>query len=231
VCFLYIEKNELVTFVNCYEIVEVIPFVSNVKEYLGASPYICGLLGILGVLSPAAFFGYFVYIWNWGLTNYSMLGMFNYSRFISDNPFVLIQGIVVSALIVIISIAFIVSGYRYKHYNTDRYKMGRLWSVGGSVILVGAIFSYIILGSYTWGGELPEGMWAFYTPGFGIIGPVIGSVISIYSGVYLIRFEKQNRIVWPSEILTPDQKSSCPHCAIYLSKHARFCHKCGRDMN
>ena len=133
ICYL-IKKNKILGIKTIFG-----NHMSPVKKYIWAIPFISGLFGLLGVLTPAIFLQYFVYIWNWGLVLYTMFGTSNYYSFINDNQMVLNTGIIVSVLFFVISVVLIISSYRYKNYIKNHYKVSILWIICGICFLFGFI--------------------------------------------------------------------------------------------
>lgn len=196
------------------------------KRYTWAFPFCSGIISIIGVLTPIAFSDSIFSIWMWGLI-YSRLPSAKV-EFMSENVF-LITGISVAVIITVFSLVLVITGYLYRQgYFSDK-DLGKLWAVSGILILVATIVSLVSLEFYTYEGYFTYGIWNYLNPGFGAMGPIIGSITAIGTGVFVSVSEKEVRLKKKSRMITAmAPKNLCPHCGKPVSLNASFCSKCGK---
>jgi len=199
------------------------------KRYLWYFPLLGGVLIIIGVLTPIATFYNELNIWMWGLIQVRFYG--NLLEFVEDQ-IILYMGISLSIIIVLLSLIIIFTAYFYHIGHFSEWKIGRLWLILGSMILVGMIIYLILLDFYTYNGLFPYGIWEFLNAGFGAVGPIFGSILSIGAGSTILILEKQKRATQPPKIVLPKKipHIKCPHCGRTLSLNARFCRECGKSI-
>ena len=198
------------------------------KRYAWAFPFCSGIITIIGVLTPVAFSDSIFSIWIWGLI-YSKFPSSNL-EFMSEKVF-LITGISVAIVITVFAVILIITGYLYRQGYFSERDLGKLWAVSGILILAAAIVSLVSLEFYTYGGYFPYGIWTYLDAGFGAMGPIIGSIVAIGTGVFVSVTEKEQRLKKKSiKISTIAPKNLCPHCGKSVSLNASFCSKCGKTI-
>ncbi|UCC20200.1 MAG: zinc ribbon domain-containing protein [Promethearchaeota archaeon] len=199
------------------------------KKYWWFFPFIGGILTTIGVLTPIASFDTYFSIWMWGLVISRSIGY--HIEFIDDET-IFITGISAALLIVVCSFVLIITGFLYKRAYFDNRKIGKLWIGCGILILSGTIVSLVSLDFYTYYGFFPYGIWDYLNPGFGAIGPIMGSIIAIGIGAYIAfsetgKRDRQRKVI-PISKIAP--KSTCPFCGKPISLNASFCSKCGNKI-
>jgi hypothetical protein len=195
------------------------------KKYIWAFPFCGGIISIIGVLTPVASSGSYFSIWIWGLI-YSRLSI-NPFDFISEEFFLFI-GVSVSIAIITLALVLIITGYWYRREYLAERDLGKLWAVSGIFLLAAIIVSLVSLDFYIYEDFSPFGIWDFLDAGFGAMGPIIGSILAIGTGIYVSVTEREQRIrrkTVPISDLAP--KNLCPHCGRPVSLNASFCSKCG----
>jgi len=198
------------------------------KRYTWAFPFCSGIIIIIGVLTPVAFSDSFFSLWIWGLI-YTRLPSSKF-EFMSENVF-FITGITVSIIITVFALVLIITGYLYRlGYYSDK-DFGKLWAASGILILAATVVSLVSLEFYTYDGFFTYGIWAYLDPGFGAMGPIIGSIIAIGTGIFVSVTEKEVRLKKKSRLITAmAPKNLCPHCGKPVSLNASFCSKCGKTI-
>jgi len=180
------------------------------KRYIWALPFCSAIIAIIGVLTPVAFYENFYSFWMWGL----IYNRFPSSKFefMSENVF-FITGLIVAIIITVFALVLIITGYLYRQGYFSHRDFGKLWAISGLVILISTIVSLVSLDYYTYEGSFPLGIWAYLNPGFGAMGPIIGSIIAIGTGIILSVSEKEVRLKKKSKLITAmAPKNLCPHC-------------------
>ena len=198
------------------------------KKYTWAFPFFSGIISIIGILTPIAFSDSYFSIWMWGLIHSRIFE--NSIEFMNEKVF-FFTGISVAIIITVLALVLIITGYLYRQgYFSDR-DLGKLWVFCGIFILTGTIVSLVSLEYYTYSGYFPFGVWDFLNPGFGAMGPIIGSIMAIGTGIFVSVTEREKRIrrkTIPISAIAP--KNLCPHCGKPVSLNASFCSKCGRTI-
>ena len=198
------------------------------KRYTWIFPFCSGIIIIIGVLTPVAFSDSFFSVWIWGLI-YTRLPDSKF-EFMSENVF-FITGISVAIIITAFALVLIITGYLYRRgYYSDK-DLGKIWAASGILILAAIIVSLVSLEFYTYDGFFTYGIWAYLDPGFGAIGPIIGSITAIGTGIFVSMTEKEVRLKKKSRMITAmAPKNLCPHCGKPISLNASFCSKCGKTI-
>jgi hypothetical protein len=198
------------------------------KRYTWAFPFCSGIIAIIGVLTPVAFYESFYNFWLWGLI-YTRLPDSKF-EFMTENVF-FITGLIISIIITVFALVLIITGYIYRQgYYSDK-DLGKLWAICGVLILISIIVSLVSLDYYTYEDFFPLGIWAYLNPGFGAIGPILGSITAIGTGVFVSVSEKEVRLKKKSRLITAmAPKNLCPHCGKPISLNASFCSKCGKTI-
>ncbi len=195
------------------------------KQYIWLFPLLSGIIGIIGIITPvASFYGYFN-IWLWGLIEIGV----NYD-FIMD-PFILYFGIINAIVIGIFSIFYIISGYMYNKGHFTNRKIGISWIITGISMIIPLIIYMVLLDHYNHGGLFFFGIWEFFNAGFGVIGPILESILIFGTGIAVLQIERKYREKHPT-IKLPKHipQKMCPHCGKPISINAQFCSKCGKDI-
>lgn len=196
------------------------------KKYTWVFSFVGGIISIIGVLTPVASFYNYFNIWMWGLVFSRMYGIS--VEFIKEE-LILITGISSSIIIFLCSLMLIITGFLYKRGHFDNRKVSKLWISCGIIILISTIVSLITLDFYTYEGYFPSGIWVICDPGFGAIGPILGSILTIGIGIMvsLSKAGRRQKII-PISAVAP--KNICPHCGKPVSLNASFCSKCGKTI-
>jgi len=199
------------------------------KKYLWTFPLLSGVITIIGVLTPVATFFNEINIWIWGLIDGKYFG-FNL-EFI-ENQLILYMGIIISIIIGVISIILIITACLFHNGYFEEKRITKLWIIIGGIILTSIIIHLVALDYYNFRGLLPYGIWELFDAGFGAIGPIIGSILTMGSGITMLIMEKQRQASQPPKIKLPKNipKSICPHCGRALSLNAKFCRECGKSI-
>ena len=165
----------------------------------------------------------------WGLIYSRIPG--NTIEFMNEQIF-LFTGISVSIIISVLALILIITGYIYRKGYFRKKDLGKLWVVSGIFIFAGTIVSLVSLEFYTYKGFFPYGVWGPLNAGFGAMGPIIGSILSMGAGVYVSVKERELRIRRKSlPISTIAPKNICPYCGKPISLNASFCSKCGKTID
>ncbi|MFX1345168.1 MAG: zinc ribbon domain-containing protein [Promethearchaeota archaeon] len=198
------------------------------KKITWAFPFCSGIITVIGVLTPIAFSDSYFSIWIWGLIHSRIFG--DSIEFMNEKVFLFI-GISVAIAITVLAIGLIITGYLYHQGYFGGRDVGKLWTGCGILILAGTIVSLVSLEYYTYNGYFPYGVWDFLKPGFGTMGPILGSIIAIGTGIYVSVTEREVRMrrrAIPVSAIAP--KNLCPHCGKPISLNASFCSKCGKTI-
>lgn len=196
------------------------------KKYTWLFPFLSGIVSLIGLLTPVAVFYNYFNIWMWGLVYSRFSGIS--VEFIHEQP-ILITGISSSITITLFSIILIITGFFYKKGYFTNSKVSILWISCGIIILICSIISLVSLDFYTYEGYFVSGIWSICNPGFGAIGPILGGVLSIGTGI-LASKSIIGRIEKPIPISAFAPKKICPYCNNPVSLNATFCSKCGRTL-
>ena len=199
------------------------------KKYTWTFPFGGGIIAIIGVLTPVAFSGSYFSIWMWGLIYSRILG--NSIEFMNEQVF-LLTGITVAVVVTVLALVLIITGYLYRKGYLAERNFGKLWAICGIFILAATIVSLVSLEFYTYEGYFPFGVWDFLSAGFGAMGPIIGSILAIGTGIFVSVTEREQRIrrkTIPISAIAP--KNLCPHCGKLISLNASFCSKCGKTID
>jgi hypothetical protein len=183
-------------------------------------------MSVLGLLTPVASFYRYFNMWMWGLMVARLpdtVVEFN------NDGLIFISGISVSVMILVFSLVLIISSYWYHRGFYEYRNFGKLWIISGIVMVAGVIEFVVVMDFYTHHGFFMYGFWSSFTPGFGVTGPFIGSILAISVGIFVHITEKELRMrkrAVPMSAFAP--KSVCPHCRKPVSLNASFCSKCGK---
>ena len=201
----------------------------GIKGYLWLFPIISGILSIIGILTPIAYYESYFDIWMWGLVHARIFD--RQPEFIKEN-LILYTGIVLSLLILLISFALIITGLLFRQGYMDDRKISKAWISFGIVMITSTIISVVSLDYYTYYGYFPYGMWDLLDPGFGAIGPIMSGIIVVIIGIYIstTQLDTRRKRKPPIRIFEVAPKSVCPHCGKPVSLNATFCSRCGNTI-
>jgi len=218
------------------------------KNYIWVIPLIAGVLVILAILTPTAYFSQMGVSWNWWMWDLTTMGVTGYdsvSLFISDVDFI-IPSIVTTgvALFSAVNLLILFSSTRKRNLATKNFG---LKSIISAVLLIGVSIYYIMAMDIAfYGGLMIEGttfpagyhFWEVFSPGFGIIALFLSAVLS-FIGVGLFQYySKRKDAIVPQRMdiipeYTPVSKTMgslnyCPECGHKnLLTGAKFCTDCG----
>lgn len=196
------------------------------KKYTWAFPTIGGFITIIGVLTPVASFYNYIQVWMWGLF---ISRFYEFSVEFVNDPIILSIGIISSIVLMLFSIILILTGYFYKRGYFDNYKISKVWVSSGIINLIAAIIPLVALDFYVYEPYYFYGIWVFCDPGFGAVGPITGSILTIGIGV-LVFTSRAGRKQIPKPISIAAPKNICPHCGKPVSLNASFCNSCGKTI-
>ena len=201
----------------------------GIKDYLWLFPIISGILSIIGILTPIAYFESYFNIWMWGLVHARLFG--RQPEFIEEN-LILYTGIVVSIIVLLISFALIITGFLYRQGYLDDRKISKVWISFGIIIITSTVISAVSLDFYTYYGNFPYGIWDALDPGFGAIGPIMAGIIIFVIGIYILttQVNTMRKRKQPIRAFEVAPKSVCPHCGKPVSLNATFCSRCGKNI-
>lgn len=174
----------------------------EIKDYLWPLPSIAGIISIIAILCPAAYFTYgnpnsvsglrYVELWMWNLTNNSSYGwslglafVYHSSSNIDisfmPNHFNLIIGLVFSCIIIIVSSFTIFYANQVRKRKIKPSKVIKLWFLFAIIMITSVIGwmlaqEFIIQQTSTY-NDMPFSFWTHFTPGFGVIGPIIAALL------------------------------------------------------
>lgn len=216
------------------------------KNYIWVIPLIAGVLVILAILTPTAYFSYMGVTWNWWMWNLTTMGVVGYdsvSLFISDVDFI-IPSIVTTGVALFSAVNLIILFSSTRKRNLDTKNFG-LRSIISAVLSISVTIYYMMAMDIAFYGGLtmdvttfPAGyhFWDAFSPGFGVISLFLSAALSFVGvGVFQYCSKRREDIVPPRidnipEYL-PDTMGSlkyCPDCGNKnLLPDAKFCTNCG----
>ena len=211
------------------------------KEYSWVLPLIGGILTIIGILLPTAYFSYSGTSWTWWVWNLTVLGVSGYgseSVFISDIDFI-IPSAITSITLSLCAINLLILSFRTKETGLNKRDF-LLWSLLSSGATVGVMIYYInamhiaFFDGLTIEGEIfPAGypFWQVFSPGFGVILPFIGAILAVIGvGVFLYSLKQRETMIKQyTPVSVPlGNLNYCPQCGFRLVKpDLNFCTNCG----
>lgn len=173
----------------------------EIKDYLWQLPSIGGIISIIAILCPAAYFEYgnpdyffnfrYVELWMWNLTYHSFNGWFfglafgyhssTIDIYLNFNYFSLIFGLVFSCIIIIISSLTIFYANQVRKRKIEPSKAIKLWFLF-AIIMISSVIGWMLTQDFfiqqtSTFNDIPFSFWTYFTPGFGVIGPFIAAVI------------------------------------------------------
>ncbi|KKK89262.1 hypothetical protein LCGC14_2734860, partial [marine sediment metagenome] len=177
---------------------------TNYAKYIGIVGLIGGILTLLALLTPsfyASMGGIKEYFWMWGLHYGSIPGYGSEISFIPTiEPVeymlpIFIAGIIPAIIILACSIKLIAISSSIRSGRKDIKTSGNTLIGLGITLIIGSIIfiigiditmnnfiDYLFYDPYDLYFYIPD-FWTIYSPGFAIIGPFLGAVLAIISGV------------------------------------------------
>ncbi len=218
------------------------------RDNIWIIPLIAGILVILAILTPTAYFSYMGVTWNWWMWNLTMMGVVGYdsvSLFISDLDFI-IPSIVTTGVALLSTVNLLILFSSTRKRNLDTKNFG-LRSIISAVLSIGVIIYYMMaIDIAFYGGLTMEGttfpagyhFWDAFSPGFGIVLLFLSAVLS-FIGVAVFQYysKREEDIIPPRMDPIPDyipvsktmgNLKYCPECGNKnLLNDAKFCTNCG----
>ena len=174
----------------------------EIKDYIWPLPSIAGIISIIAILCPAAYFTYgnpysffslrYVELWMWNLTHTYMGGWgFGFitgyhsssgiDLFLDLNHFNLIFGLVFSCIIIIVSLLTIFYANQVRKRNIKPSKAIKLWFLF-AIIMITSVIGWMLSQEFfiqqtSTFNDMPFSFWTHFTPGFGVIGPIIAALL------------------------------------------------------
>lgn len=171
------------------------------KDYLWPLPSIGGIISIIAILCPAAYFNYgnpdsffglkYVELWMWNLTKSYIRGWsfglgFGYHSgyidiYLSTINFSLIFGLVFSCIIIIISSFTIFYANQVRKRKVKPSKAIKFWFLS-AIIMITSVIGWMLAQEFaiqqtSTYNDIPFSFWTHFTPGFGVIGPFIAALL------------------------------------------------------
>jgi len=218
------------------------------RDKIWVIPLIAGILVILAILTPTAYFSYMGITWNWWMWNLTMMGVTGYdsvSLFISDADFI-IPSIVTTGVTLFSAVNLLILFSSTKKRNLDTKNFG-LRSIISAVLSIGVIIYYMMAMDIAFYGGLtmedttfPAGyhFWDVFNPGFGIAFLFLSAALSFIGIVVFQYYSKRKEDIVPLRMDTGKEQIAasktmgslnyCPECGFKnLLTDAKFCTNCG----
>lgn len=220
-------------------------------EYVWSIPLIGGILAIIAVLTPVAYFGEMGVSWNWWMWNLIVLGVGGYgseSIFISEMDFVIPSLITTGIMILsIISLLSLAAKARARKLDVKNFESVSI--LIGALIIGITIYYLIAMDSAFYDGLVIEGVpfpagyhfWQLFSPSFGVIGPFLTAILAFVGAGAFRYYSKRREDLIPSKMGDFERKGPitksmgvlnfCPECGEkIISETQRFCMQCGFDL-
>ncbi|MFX0082379.1 MAG: zinc ribbon domain-containing protein [Candidatus Hodarchaeota archaeon] len=228
------------------------------RDYIWVLPLIGGVLILISFFTPALYadqMGIEEYYWMWGLWYGSAAGYGSDTLFIAtEEPSkymmpIFYSGLIPAVLILIGSIILIASSNAVRTGRRDIKNAENGWIGMGIMMIVASIIYIIAIDitvmnyvEYAY-GTLPPGLdlWDVYEPGFAVIAPFIGAVLSISGSIASKTIKPRREPIFvgeKKEIITKKPIgevsheinfcSECGHQLLY--KGSKFCSNCGSEI-
>ena len=174
----------------------------EIKDYIWPLPSIAGIISIIAILCPAAYFTYgfpnsylgleHVELWMWNLTHnsshiWSFRSEFHYHS--SNNidiyfnffHFGQVFGLIFSCIIIIVSSLTIFYANQVRKRKIKPSKVIKLWFLF-SIIMITSVIGWMLSQEFytqqtSTYNDMPFSFWTHFTPGFGVIGPIIAALL------------------------------------------------------
>jgi len=218
------------------------------KNNIWVIPLIAGILVILAILTPTAYFSYMGITWNWWMWNLTVMGVTGYdsvSLFISDVDFI-IPSIVTTGVALFSAVNLLILFSSTRKRNLDTKNFG-LRSIISAVLSIGVTIYYMMAmdiafyGGLTMEGTIfPAGyhFWDAFSPGFGVVSLFLSAALSFVGvGVFQYYSKRKEDIVplrmdtgkeYIPAFKTMGSVQFCPECGFKnLLTDAKFCTNCG----
>lgn len=237
------------------------------KDYIWALPIIGGVLILISFFTPAFYSNQIIYsirieeyYWMWGLFYVSITGYDSKTDFIATQepsqytmP-IFFSGLIPAVLILIGSIMLIASSNAVRTGRRDIKNVENGWIGMGFMMIVASIIYIIAIDitminyvEYQFEQEfgyvpldIPD-LWDVYDPGFAIIAPFIGAVLSIAGSIVSKTIKPREGPIFVGEkkgIITKKPIgeishqinfcSECGHQLLYSG--TKFCSHCGNEL-
>ena len=216
-------------------------------NYNWVFPLIAGILAIIAILTPTAYFSYGGVTWSWWMWDLTTMGMVGYdsiNTFISEMDFIIPSIITTSAVLLSAVNLFILSSTtRKRNLNTKNYE---LMSVISAVLSIGIMIYYIaVMDIAFYDGLIIEGtifsagyhFWDVFNAGLGIILPFISATISFIGvGVFRYYSKRKDYILQPKistiiEYTTPKIGTINEYVPVSKTMGSpNFCPECGNKI-
>ena len=160
----------------------------DVKKYIWSIPLLAGILGLLGIITPAVYISMFAtdfYYWLWGFVIFKTYPPWVPEEYIgfTTNTTQLILLNISTILIITSAIILIVTAVIFKKNRNYSSVIENTWLICAFLSIGAAIFWIMVVESPTGGSltPMPPGMqfWTYFSPHFGIIAPFISSGFAI----------------------------------------------------
>jgi len=197
-------------------------------QYIWITPLFGGLLAFIGLLTPAAtlstyIFGSSAQIWMWGLFSVRIWDIYEghiTTTRITGDPIELTISII-ATLVVLIGVIGLFSSA-----NTSR-KLGFAKQKGvvpSIILIIGALIWIIGFEVYS---QISTGasFWDFMGPGFGVIAPFLGAVVTLIGYAAVKTSPKR-----PQEPVTPIKSTIETQVNTYAPHSLKFCPSCGEKI-
>ncbi|MHA1242878.1 MAG: zinc ribbon domain-containing protein [Promethearchaeota archaeon] len=207
------------------------------RDNIWLIPLIAGILVLLAILTPTAYFSYMGVTWNWWMWNFTMIGVTGYesvSLFISDVDIIIVSIITTCAILLsVVNLLILANTTKKRGLNTKDFE---LMSIISAVLSIGIMLYYMIAMDIAFfdgvtidGTPFSEGyhFWELFNPSFGIILPFISAVLS-FIGVGVFRYYSNRKAEYIPVSKTMGSLNFCPECGHKnLLTDAKFCINCG----
>ena len=220
---------------------------TEIKDYSWVIPLIAGILAIISILTPTAYFSYGGVTWNWWMWDITTMGAFGYetvSIFISEMDFIILSIITTGAVLLIAVNLFIFSSTTKKRkLNTKNFE---IMSVINAVSSIGIMIYYIVAidiafydGLTIEGTIFPAGyhFWEVFNASFGIIFPFISATLSFIGiGVFRYYSKRKDYIIPPkigtiNEFIQPKMDAVKEYAPVSkMMGSLNFCPECGNKL-
>ncbi len=212
------------------------------KNYFWVPPLIGGILSLISLATPAAYFsqmGNSIYVWMWGFLSIKLYGYYGYitETAFTDNMNLLIPSIICSLIIFIGAVTLIAFANMNRKGTTNVQEVKNKWYFL-SILLIITTAGWMIVYEVLAQVEVGFSWWENMDPGFGVIGIFIGAVISLIGTAvssYMVR--QGQRVITPYkqlpmerpnlQPLTPTTPKFCPMCGNKIMNITfKFCSNC-----
>ncbi|MFX1411722.1 MAG: zinc ribbon domain-containing protein [Promethearchaeota archaeon] len=224
---------------------------AEAKDYIYLCPIIGAVLGIITFLAPVIVwnwgaYGYSIdwYYWIWGYVSVTVSSVYYGSvgdSGITNNNSLLTVSIMCTIIIAAGIATLIIGGIQGKRNTQYDRKFEVLSSIGGILLLVGAI-TFLLGTDWPTTDEISAitgyGVWDWFEASFGIISPFIGAAIALIGvPAYHYLFTREIEIV-PSKAEVREREfpkteeiakvKFCPECGQKVEQEGiTFCPSCG----